>query len=1040
MAEVRRFQYDAVSMPHTRKMVKEQLAAVLQDIAARVYTPVSSLEISAWWSREPVPFAERTTGDPRSLAVGDVWGDLFDCAWFRFTGTVPASSAGKHVVLLLDVSGELCAYDSDGTPARGLTSVGSGFDANLGSPGKRVLQVARSARGGERVVVWADAGCNDLFGTLTGNGIVAQASIAVCDDEVRALQYDFEVLLDLAYALPESTARHHRIREALRVAATALAGFREGAATEARRTLAPVLAERGGSASLTVSAIGHAHIDLAWLWPIRETIRKTERTFSTVVELMGRYPEYRFGASQPQLYWWIRERHPRLYERIRELVNAGRFEPQGALWVEADANITGAESLVRQLLFGIRFFREEFGVDINYAWLPDVFGFPGSLPQILKLAGVDYFLTQKLSWSRVNTFPYHSFHWCGIDGTSILTHMFPENTYNSPAAPRSLATIETNYREKGVSTHALMPFGIGDGGGGPGAGHLERLSRLENLAGVAPVVQEPVAAFLEKWSAEADAFPTWVGELYLERHQGTLTTQAAVKRLNRELEFALRDWEWTAVVAKVLIGRPYPREALTRVWRETLLYQFHDILPGSSIKRVYDECLPRYESLITEVRDRVASNYAALNQTLPDDSGGSACVVWNGLSWHRDEWLKLPDGWARASVPSMGYTLVRCSHEPLRFPDVRAAMNELENDVLRIQFGSNGAVLSVYDKEQERELIAAGCEANLLAAYPDSGDAWDLAADYRLSQPQIMELTATRVSVDGPQAIVEQHYQLGNSTIRERIGLTAGSRRIDFVAEGSWREKACTLRTSFPLALHAEHASFDVQFGHVWRATHRNTSWERAKDEVAAHKWVDVSQRDYGVALLNNCKYGHQVKDSVIDLALIRSVPYPGPATARNHTSAGEPDPAYTDQSDHTFVYSLLPHPGDHVDGGVARAAYELHVPLKVIPRSGGSRSTAGTTAPGARHRSFLRVEPPGVIVETVKLAEDGDDVILRLYESEHRSVTAEIQFGFPITRVALVNLLEEHPDPVLVTGDTVRVPLGPFEIKTLRVGAAEIS
>ena len=1015
-------------MPDLKPYTKRHLSSALEQIRERIYRPIGSLHIRAWWTPEPAPFEERQRGRELELSVGDKWGDLFDCAWFHFTGIVPPEAAGQKVVLLLDVNGELCVVDRQGSPVRGLTTAESGYDLSLGSPGKRVLPFLTQAQGGEKVDVWADAGCNDLFGNLRGNGTVAQAEIAVCDEALRALYYDFEVLLDLLQALPEESARYQQILTALNDAVHALLGAAPDPVGRARRALAPMLAKRGGDPALQISAVGHAHIDLAWLWPIRETIRKGARTFATALELMERYPDYVFGASQPQLFLWMKEHYPTLYRRLADKVRAGRVEPQGAMWVEADTNVTGGEALVRQVLLGKRFFREEFGVDVDYLWLPDVFGYSAALPQILRRAGVGYFLTQKISWNQINRFPHHSFHWQGIDGSTVLAHMFPEDTYNSPAAPRSIHKIGANYRDRGVSTHALMVFGIGDGGGGPGAEHLERLRRLGNLAGLHPVQQEPVAAFLEKWSMEADRFAKWVGELYLERHQGTLTTEARNKRYNRRIELALRAWEWSSVLGALRYGRPYPAERLTQVWREVLLYQFHDILPGSSIKRVYDESLARYEALLSEVTARIAQDDDELARHVDTIGTGKPVVVQNPLSWARTTWLKLAGQWVEVTVPAMGYTTVDAAEKQKRTPPVVATNDRLENTLLRVQFDEDGAIASVYDKAAGREVIATGQRANRLAVYADLGDAWDFPMDYAESAPRHMELVSATPAVDGPRAVVKQVYQLGHSELVQEVSLEAGSRQIEFRTQVRWRETASMLRTSFPVSVHAEEATFEIQYGHVRRPTHRNTTWDLARDEVVGHRWVDLSQGDYGVALLNDCKYGHKIKGNVLDLNLLRSAPYPGPRLVRDEEVVpGEPHHGYTDQCDHVFIYALYPHPGSPIEGGVVRAAHELNVPL---------RTTATDAHAGSEPRevSFIEVDAPNVIVEVVKQAEDGNDVIVRLYECAHAEASATVRVGFSVCAAAEVNLMEEEPQALPVVDDAVRVVFSPFEIKTLRL------
>ena len=1013
-----------------KRHTTQHLDRALDEIRGAIYTVVGHLNIRAWCTSEPVSFEERTSGEERTLAIGDTWGGLFDCAWFHFTGEIPSSVAGKHVVLLLDVNGEMCVFDETGLPVRGLTNVASTFDYSLGRPGKRVLQLSDSADEGQEISIWADAGCNDLFGNLQENGTIKEASIAVCNDEVRALYYDFEVLLDFLKVLPEDTPRYQQILTGLHNVMKMLYGGVVGAVVDARAILAPLLAKQGGDPSLSISAVGHAHMDLAWLWPIRETIRKGARTFSTMLELMDRYPDYIFGASQPQYFLWMKDHYPRLYAQLKEKVQEGRLEPQGAMWVEADTNVSGGEALVRQVLQGKRFFRQEFGVDINYLWLPDVFGYNAALPQILSGSDVPYFSTQKLSWSLINNFPYQSFHWQGIDGSSVLTHMLPEETYNGPASPRAVRKMERNYKEKDVSSHSLMAFGIGDGGGGPGAEHLERLDRIKNLEGLSPVTQESVADFFEKWQQESERFPTWVGELYLERHQGTMTTQARNKRYNRKMELGLRELEWTAVLAGMLSDAVYPSDKLETIWREVLLYQFHDILPGSSIKRVYDESVPRYQAMLAEVTEHVVQNDAELAQQIDTAGMESPVLVQNSLSWERTEWVCMDEQWHHVTVPSMGYMVLdtaRADDTDLS-PTLSATTTSLENDVLRVEFGEDGSIVSVTDKRVGREAIGDGQAANRLAVYRDLGDAWDFPMDYAEQTPRYLELVSATPVIDGPRAVLKQVYRLGHSELTQEVTLKQGSARIDFVSHLHWRETQSMLRTSFPVAVHADEATFDIQFGHIRRPVHRNTSWDLARDEVPAQKWVDLSQRDYGVALLNDCKYGHKVKQNVIDLNLLRSVPHPGPRLVHDSEVApGEPHGAYTDQCDHEFTYSLLPHIGDSVEGCVNQEGYQLNVPLRcstVTPEAGDLPT----------QHAFLEVDAPNVVIEAVKKAEDGDDLIVRIYESAHQGTQTELHFGFPVAKVSEVNLMEEHPNELASADGNVALSFRPFEIKTLRV------
>jgi alpha-mannosidase len=1005
-------------VPYHYMQTQRDLTTTLHKIEGAIYNPLAELHTEAWITPEPVPFGERQSGTHKVLSIGQSWGKLWDCAWFHFTGIVPEAAAGKAVVLLIDLSGEACVVDNDGSPILGLTTVSSEFDRSLGGPGKRVVPLAQSAKSGEVVDLWADAGCNDLFGVYRDSGTLKSAHIALYNEEMFQLYHDFEVLRELMTKLSQEKARYHRILSALSRAANELVEYTTEEAQRARTILSSELAKAGGTPSLKISAIGHAHIDLGWLWPIRETIRKGARTFSTVLAMMDRYPDYVFGASQPQLYQWMKDYYPQLYKKIQAKIAEGRWETQGAMWVEADTNVSGGEALVRQIIYGKRFFREEFGKDPKMLWLPDVFGYTAALPQILKKAGVDYFLTIKLSWNSINAFPHHTFFWQGIDGSRVLAHMPPEGTYNSSAAPRAIIEAEKKFADKAVSEHCALVFGIGDGGGGPGTEHLERLAREKNLDGLAPVTQEHMETFFDRISQDTTGYQTWTGELYLERHQGTYTTQGRSKRFNRKMELALRELEFTATFAEVLVGHTYPTQELDAIWKEILLYQFHDILPGSSITRVYDESLARYQQLFEQTQQLLSQAQAALIPQSDAAQNSQSVTVFNSLSWERSEWLRIHDQWHYVAAPSLGYTTLNLAthlrnDEALK--GLIASTDVLENDKLRVSFATDGTIEAIFDKEHQREVLAPDAAANRLAVYHDEPyefDAWEVSITYDKRPPQYFRLEKAEARIDGPQAIVEQHYRFGQSTLQQHIVLTAGSRRIDFITTVDWQESHKMLRTSFPVAILATEVTCDIQFGWIKRPTHRNTSWDMARYEICAHKWIDLSQWDYGVALLNDCKYGHKVSENVLDLNLLRSPSYPDPQA---------------DRAQHEFTYALYPHAGNHIVGSIMRAGYELNVPLRSIP---------GT--PQQSHRpaslSLAHIEAENVIIETVKKAEKSDDIILRLYEASGATTRTSLTFDKEIKAIWKTNLMEEPEKSQDHQQKSVELTLSPFEIQTLRV------
>lgn len=997
-------------MPYAKAQMESQIKLVISQVKKAIYSTVGELSMTAWVTPEPVPFSARMTGVKKVLHIGEKWGELWDCAWFHFSGSVPSSAAGKKVVLLIDVGGEACLVDKLGCPVQGLTNANSDFDHSLGMPGKRVVFFTERARGGEPIDIWADAGTNDLFGKYKDNGKVQAAYVAICDDSLKALYYDLEYLFELMSNLPENSARHDSILFTLYHAVMLLNRLTPEEVRTARMVIAPEMAKKAADPSLIISALGHSHIDLAWLWPLRETIRKGARTFSTALMMMEHYPDYIFGASQPQLYQWIKSFYPLLYEKIKSRVREGRWETLGAMWVEADTNLPGGESLVRQILYGKRFFQKEFNQVPQILWLPDSFGFNAALPQILEKSGIGFFLTIKLSWNQFDQYPHHTFLWKGIDGSSVLAHMPPEGTYNSSAAPQAIVKTEANYLDKGISDQCLVVFGIGDGGGGPGEKHLEMLKREKDSAGLPPVRQETAKDFFGELAAKSPEYHFWQGELYLERHQGTFTTQARHKRYNRKIEIRLRDLEFLATLAMVWVGTVYPVNEIEAIWKEVLLYQFHDIMAGSCITRVYRESSARYDILLKrtgELRERAVKSLLEMIHT---GNANMPALIWNSTSWEREEWLNINQNWYRVQVPAMGYTVIDLAY-PSKLPVGMAADTRmLENDKLLINLAADGTIAAVFDKENQRQVLEE--PGNRLAVFIDKGDAWDIPIGYDDRAPEYFRLIKATANVDGPKASIHQIYSYGNSILEQEIVLVHGSRRIDFITKVDWRERQKMLRTSFPVNAQNPEATCEIQFGNIRRPTHRNTTWDMAKFEICAHKWIDLSDAGYGAALLNDCKYGYKVYQNSLDINLLRSPVYPDPEA---------------DLGEHEFTYAFYPHRGGYSDGKVVQAGYELNIPLSVVllsPNTGGELPVRGI---------FLAVEPGNIIIETIKKTEDGHGVIIRLYECAGRETTAKLQIHLPIQSMELVDLMEERCDQSKLRPGT-ELFFASYEIHTVKL------
>jgi alpha-mannosidase len=781
------------------------------------------------------------------------------------------------------------------------------------------------------------------------------------------------------------------------------------------------------------------------MWPLREAIRKCARTFSTALDYMRDYPEYVFGCSQAQHYAWMKHHYPQIYEGMKEAVARGQWEPIGSMWVEADCNLASGESLVRQILKGKQFFRREFGYETRDAWIPDVFGYSAALPQIFRKCGIDFFVTQKISWNQFNQFPHHSFYWEGIDGTRIFTHFPPADTYNAEVDARSLVRNVNNFREHGLSDRSLYIYGYGDGGGGPTVEMIERIRRLENFDGLPCVTPQKVSEFLPLAKVGMSDIPVWVGELYLELHRGTYTTQARTKRNNRQCELLLRETEFFDAVSALL--HPGRREtaatpsqavydvtgrdeagsgshavALDRSWKLLLLNQFHDIIPGSSIGWVYEDAERDYATLRTLCASVLDPSLDAIDGLI--DRGGmrQPVRIANSLGWERSEVVDLPDGSQRfVTVPACGYVVIDAAVQPEdQPPPVIATRNAdsiiLDNGLLRAVIDSAGLLSSLRNLRADREVLAAGARGNLFQLHPDTPnawDAWDIDVFYREQQFDLVEGACCEIEESTPlRAVAVVSRKFRNSTILQRIVLRAGSSRIDFVTEVDWRERHSLLKVAFPIAVRSARATYEIQYGHVERPTHYNTSWDMARFEVCAHKWAALSETGYGVALLNDCKYGYDIHGQTMRLSLLRSPTSPD---------------READQGRHHFTYSLYPHQGDVCSAKVIEEAYQLNVPLRVAALDQGG---GGGLAPKA---SWFSVNRPGIIIEAVKCAEDGDGIIVRLYESHGSRGSCVLSTSLSFTRLSATNLIENGDEPLAFSEGRAELCFSPFEIVTLR-------
>ncbi|MFG6444325.1 alpha-mannosidase [Microbacterium sp. P07] len=1011
-------------MHYDSTRIEERVARFrAESLRPAIHRAVEPVELSGWELRgEPVPFAEARAAEYGALAIGDPWGRPWTTLWIRVVGRVPAGwqaveGCTAELVVDLGSTGAQSGFEAEGLVYRPDGSIAKAVEPYNQS-------VPLGAEGEVEFYIEAAANPNitgdwSFRPTALGEKVepegeplyrLRRIEIALLDQQVWELEQDFAALVGLVGELPADGQRRAQIIAALDaavdvidpddVASTASAG---------RQALAGVLARPASASAHRLHAIGHAHIDSAWLWPTRETVRKVARTFSNVCDLLDREPGFAFAASSAQQYAWLKQSYPDLFERVRQHVAAGRFVPVGGMWVESDTNLPGGESLVRQLLEGKRFFRDEFGIDSEEVWLPDSFGYSAALPQIMAAAGARWFLTQKISWNETNTMPHHTFWWEGIDGTSVFTHFPPVDLYNSDLSAPDLARAERQFAEKGGATMSMVPFGYGDGGGGPTREMIAAAHRTADLEGSPIVELSTPRRFFEAAEAEYPDAPTWSGELYLEFHRGTYTSQARTKRGNRRSEHLLREAELWATTAWVKKGVAYPHEQLRAIWQTVLLQQFHDILPGTSIAWVHREAEQNYARIATELEALIADSVQALAD------GAAEPVLVNSGPFAIGA---IPAFSARAAASID----VIAGDESTVTPDGDGFV--LDNGLLRVEVDGRGLLTSILDLVNDRELVPPGEAAGLLQIHrdtPTKWDAWDIDDHYRRNTHDIVQLDEMRIEsqTDGagvPRTSLVIRRTFGGSTVVQTLSLPVGRSALDLRLSLDWHEQRKLLKLAFPLDVHADRATSEIQFGHVHRSTHVNTSWDAARFETVAHRWVHVGEPGYGVALANDSTYGHDVTRTrtaagrpatTVRLSLLRAPLFPDP---------------HADQGEHELAVSLqVGEVGDAVQAG-----YRLNLPVRAIA--------------GAAVDALVETVSGSFVIEAVKAADDGsDDVIVRGYEALGSRGRAVLRAGFALRAATQADLLEREIAQTSVSGvdetnGRIELALRPFEIVTLRL------
>ncbi|WP_273327407.1 alpha-mannosidase [Vallitalea guaymasensis] len=997
---------------------------------------------------------------------GDFWGGIDSHFWFRTKVEIPEDFAGRKVGLCF-YTGEPkpLSVDNDGWDVYNPQFILyvdkmliQGLDIN-----HREVSITDKAHAGQEYQI-------DLHAYSSGKEKITSelfGELVVIDESVRKLYYNIQVPIWVTENLQQDDKRRIDILTVLNQTINLidlrkpLSDLFFKSINQANQFIEQELYNKMcGHEDVIATCVGHTHIDVAWLWTLKQTREKVTRSFSTVLKLMEEYPEYTFMSSQPQLYKYIKEDHPEIYRKIKKRIEEGRWEPEGSMWLEADCNISSGESLIRQIMFGKRFFKEEFDVENEILWLPDVFGYSAALPQILKRSEIQYFTTTKINWNQFNKLPNDTFMWRGIDGSEVMTYFIstrnpyydPETyytTYNGFIHPGAIMGGWDRYQQKNINNDILVAFGFGDGGGGATIEMLETGRRMNKGIPGCPKVEIGKAGDyfkgLDEKFHEGELLPKWVGELYLEYHRGTYTSMAKNKWYNRKSELLYQDIEFLYSLS-MNFGNKYPQQKIHENWETILLNQFHDILPGTSIREVYEDSHRQYETVLKEGNILAEEGMKKISENIKLEN--TSIVVYNTLSYDRSDIavFDMPEGYENPciedemgniipcqiiegidkpkavffseKIPSKGYKAfnIRNDHEKNNHIDkLTVKASKLSNKYFSIAIDGKGTITSIYDKLNNREILRQGKRGNQLQVFEDKPmkyDNWDIDIYYKEKMWEIDEVTKVEIVEEGPvRGGLKIHKKFLDSTIIQTIYIYSNIPRIDFDTYIDWKENQLLLKTAFPVDIQGDKATYDIQFGNVERVTHNNTSWDAAQFEVCAHKWADLSEDAYGISLLNDCKYGYDIKDSDMRLTLLKS----------------GIEPQEADQGEHRFVYSLYPHVGNWKYGNTVQMAYNLNTPLY-------TRLEQAHEGFLPRELSMIQVDQENVIIETIKKAEDSDDIIIRLYECYNRRCEVTIKFFSELNEVIECNMMEKELENIPVDNMSFHFQIKPYEIRTFKV------
>ncbi len=994
----------------------------------------------------PKPFPAGAQSRP--IKIGEFWNGRDAYLWLKRAVEFPAAWKGRDVVGFFDFGntgiGNNSSFESllyvNGKPYQGVDSNHREVFFDLEKLGTKLdldFRLWSGLEGGgvqqtqyhqikDSFIACLDAATDDLY--YFAKNIAETIRVL---DETDSRKYALETLLvktfqKIDFSVPGSDGFYRSVAEADAFL---------NAEIDAMEKESPV----------DVSCVGHTHIDMAWLWRLKHTREKASRSFSTVDRMMDRFDEYIFLQTQAQLYDYVKTDFPEIYARIKERVREGRWEPSGAMWVEADCNLTSGESLVRQILYAKKFFKKEFGFENTFLWLPDVFGYSWALPQILKKSGIDTFLTTKISWSEINRMPYDTFLWRGIDGTEVLTHFITTPdvcgdtkfyTYNGNIMPRIVDGVWRTYRNKDLNRDMLISYGYGDGGGGVNRDMLENRRRSDRIPGLPNVKPSRVTDYLERLHAtfndpdNGGYRHVWDNELYLEFHRGTYTSQAYNKKMNRKLELRYRDAEMLFACAAVASGSwaRYPEGDLEAGWKIILRNQFHDIIPGSSINEVYADSRVEY----AEAGRLVDSAISSMTSELPQAKDSFA--VFNSSGWKRTAHAVLPTiDLTRFHVESSDGSVLRAQAEddatvvivrdmaPASFASISVKPgaaestspfsfggNKAESPFHVLEWDGDGRLTKFIDKKTGRNaLVGRGNNLELFEDKPRQYDAWELEATIDFKKEAVGGFEGAKLVSDGPCCMrVRFVWNHRKSRFSQDLILRADTARVDFETTVDWRERDTLLKVSFPVDVRSTTARFDVQYGSVERPTHRSTTWDLAKFEVVGHQWADLSEPGFGVALMNDCKYGYDVKDNVMRLSLLKSATFPDPEA---------------DLGEQKFTYSLFTHDAEWYDSGLIQAAWDLNAPLIAME---------GVEAPLG---SLLDIDNPAIALDSVKKAESGDALVVRAHETRGGKAKLNLKLNFSSKGWREADLME-NPIGEFVSGGEIRRELHAYEIVTFLI------